>query len=141
MSDWIIPYVVFDGNCEEAVSFYQQVLGGEVMTMHYGDAPPNLCSTDFTVPEQAKHLVLHAEFRHDGHVLRFCDNFPGSPFCQGNNIALSLEHATAAETRAMFDALSVGGKVDMPPQKTFFSPMYAKFTDKFGIIWHLHTKQ
>jgi uncharacterized glyoxalase superfamily protein PhnB len=39
VSDWISPYFTFNGNCEEAVYFYQQVLGGEAVIMHLGDAP------------------------------------------------------------------------------------------------------
>lgn len=42
MTDWLIPYITFNGNCEEAVNFYQKALGGETQILHFGDAPPNL---------------------------------------------------------------------------------------------------
>ena len=134
MNDWLVPYFTFNGNCEEAVNFYQKVLGGEVQLMRFSDAPPNPA---FPVPENAKNLVLHAELRKDGHVLRFSDTFPNSPYTQGNNISFSLEFDTQEETKAIFEALSAGGQVEMPLDETFFSPLYGKFTDKFGVKWQV----
>lgn len=58
MSNWLVPYFTFNGNCEEAVNFYRQVLGGEVQLMHYGDAAPN---PKFTVPDHVKHLDISAK--------------------------------------------------------------------------------
>lgn len=138
MGDWLVPYFTFNGNCEEAVKFYQKVLGGESQIMHFGDAPPN---PNFQVPEAAKNLVLHAELRKDGHIIRFSDTFPGAPYSVGNNISFSLEFDTEDEVRSVFTALSEGGKVQMEPQQTFFSPLYAKFVDKFGVQWQLTCKK
>lgn len=137
MSDWLVPYLTFNGNCEEAVNFYQKVLGGEAVIMRYGDAPPN---PKFSVPDHVKHLILHAELRKDDHVIRFSDTFPGSPFSVGNNISFALEFDSKEETLAMFNALSEGGTIQMEPQETFFSPLYAKFIDKFGVTWQLRCK-
>jgi PhnB protein len=136
MSDWLLPYITFNGNCEEAVKFYEKVLGGESQILHFGDNP----NPAFPVPENAKNLVLHAELRKNGHIIRFSDTFPGTPYNAGSNISFALEFDTEDETRAMFEALSDGGKVEMEPQKTFFSPLYSKFTDKFGVIWQLRCK-
>lgn len=134
MSDWLIPYITFNGNCEEAVNFYQSILGGEAQILRFGDAPPN---PNFPVNDTIKNLVLHAELRKDGQIIRFSDTFPGAPFSRGNSISFSLEFETQEEVRRVFDALSEGGEVEMAPQPTFFSPMYAKFSDKFGILWQL----
>jgi PhnB protein len=134
LSDWLTPYFTFNGNCEEAVTFYQKVLGGEAQIMHFGDAPPNPA---FPVPDHVKNLVLHAELRKDGHIIRFSDTFPNAPYSTGNSISFALEFNTKEETKAMFEALSEGGQVEMELQETFFSPLYAKFTDKFGVIWQL----
>lgn len=138
MSDWLIPYLTFNGNCEEAVNFYQNVLGGESQILRYGDAPPN---PEFPLPDEVKNLVLHAELRKNGHILRFSDTFPNAPFSTGNNISFTLEFDTKDETRAIYEALSEGGKVEMELQETFFSPLYGKFTDKFGIIWQIICKK
>lgn len=137
MSDWLVPYFVYNGNCEEAITFYQKVLGGESQIIHFGDAPAN---SAFPVPDHAKDLVLHAELRNRGHVIRFSDTFPGTSYITGNNISFSLEFETAAETKTMFETLSEGGNIEMGLQETFFSPLYGKFTDKFGVVWQISSK-
>lgn len=137
MSNWLIPYLTFNGNCEEAVNFYQKVLGGESAILRYGDAPPNPA---FPVPDNVKDLVLHAELRKGGHIIRFSDTFPGAPYSVGNSISFSLELDTKDETKAVFEALSEGGEVEMELQETFFSPLYGKLTDRFGVIWQLTCK-
>lgn len=137
MADWLIPYLTFNGNCEEAVKFYQKALGGESKMLRFGDAPPNPA---FSVPDNVKQLILHAELRNNGHVIRFSDTFPDAPYNAGNSISFSLEFDTKEETLSMFKALSDGGTVEMEPQETFFSPLYSKFKDKFGIIWQLSIK-
>lgn len=137
MGDWLIPYFTFNGNCEEAVNFYQKVLGGESHLMHFGDAPPNPA---FPVADNVKNLVLHAELRKDDHVIRFSDTFPNAPYIAGNTVSFSLDFDTKDETKAIFEALSEGGKVEMELQETFFSPLYSKFTDKFGVMWQLSCK-
>ena len=134
MSDWLTPYFMFNGTCEEAVNFYAQVLGGEAIIMRYGDAPPNPA---FAVPDHVKHLVLHAELRKNGHSIHFSDTFPGSPYTTGNYISFALNFDTKDETRAMFEALSADGSVEMELQETFFSPLYGKCTDKFGVMWQM----
>jgi PhnB protein len=138
MSNWLIPYITFNGNCEEAVKFYQSVLGGEAQILHFGDAPPN---PEFPVNDAIKNLVLHAELRKDGHIIRFSDTFPGAPFTRGNTISFSLELEIEEETRSTFEALSQGGEIEMELQKTFFSPLYAKFKDQFGVSWQLTCKK
>lgn len=138
MGDWLVPYITFNGNCEEAVKFYQSVLGGETQILHFGDAPPN---PDFPVNDAIKNLVLHAELRKDGHTIRFSDTFPGAPFSRGTSISFSLELATPEEIQSVYMALSLGGEVEMELQKTFFATLYAKFTDKFGISWLLTFKE
>lgn len=137
MSNWLIPYLSFNGNCEEAVNFYQKVLGGETQILHFKDAPPN---PEFPVQDHLKNLVLHAELRKEGHVIRFSDTFPGVPFNPGNTISFSLEFNTEEETKAVYETLSEGGHVEMKLQKTFFSPLYGKFTDRFGINWQVSCK-
>lgn len=138
MSNWLIPYITFNGNCEEAVNFYQSILGGETQILHFGDAPPN---PNFPVNDEIKNLVLHAELRKDGHTIRFSDTFPGAAFTRGNSISFSLECTTPDEVQEVFKGLSQEGEVEMAPQQTFFSPMYAKFIDRYGINWQLTCKK
>ncbi|KGK91190.1 3-demethylubiquinone-9 3-methyltransferase [Desulfosporosinus sp. HMP52] len=137
MSDWLIPYLVFNGNCEKAVNFYQAAFGGEIQILHFADAPANPA---FPIPDHVKNLVMHAELRKDGHVIRFSDTFPGNPYSTGNNISFSLEFDTKEATRRVFEVLSEEGTIEMELQETFFSPLYGKFTDKYGVQWQVSCK-
>jgi PhnB protein len=55
-----------------------------------------------------------------------------SPF---KGFSLSISKPTEAEAKKIFNALSAGGKVDMPLGKTFWSPCFGMLTDKFGVSW------
>jgi len=57
----------------------------------------------------------------------------GKPTFQG--FALSLSVKEEVEADRVFNALSEGGQVQMPPMKTFFSPKFGMVTDKFGVGW------
>jgi PhnB protein len=52
-----------------------------------------------------------------------------------HGIALALSVPTEADAERVFGALSEGGKVNMPLQKTFFSPRFGMLADKFGVGW------
>jgi PhnB protein len=106
--------------------------------LHFGDAPPN---SEFPVPDNVKNLVLHAELIKDGHIIRFLDTFPGSPYTIGNNTSFSLGCDTKEEVKQSFDALAEGGSVEMELKETFFSELYGKLRDKFGVIWLLTVKK
>ena len=53
----------------------------------------------------------------------------------GNNVHISLEPDTKAETKKLFDALSAGGKVTMPLADMFWGAYFGMLVDKFGNIW------
>ncbi|OEH84168.1 hypothetical protein BHU72_12230 [Desulfuribacillus stibiiarsenatis] len=138
MSNWIIPYISFNGNCAEAVKFYQSILGGESQILRFGDVPPNPKFPP--VPEDMKNLVMHAELRKNGHIIRFSDTLPHAPSTLGNAISFSIECANQEETKTVFAGLAAGGSVDMELEPTFFSPLYGRCIDKFGITWQVATK-
>jgi PhnB protein len=56
----------------------------------------------------------------------------------GNNIQLSVNAASEEEADKIFNALSEGGRVNMPLQKTFWGAYFGMLTDKFGINWMLN---
>jgi PhnB protein len=57
----------------------------------------------------------------------------GNPTFQG--FALSISVANEAEAENTFQALSNGGRVEMPLTKTFFSPRFGMVFDRFGVCW------
>jgi PhnB protein len=126
-------YMNFNGNCREAVEFYAQVFGTEKpQIMTFGDAPPN---PKFSLPDEAKNLVMHTMLNINGSNVMFSDIFPGSPFIAGNNISLSVISKNIEEVKSLFNKMKDGGTVVMDIQETFWSKCYGSLTDKFGIEW------
>ena len=128
-------YLVFDGDCRQAVEFYSQVFGTEITDLTtFGDTPQH---PDYTLPEEAKNRIMHARLEISGSRVMFSDTFPGQPFVQGNNVTLALLSDKQDELKEWFEKLKDGGIVEMELQETFWSKLYGRVTDKFGIHWQL----
>ena len=128
----LITYVTFAGVCEEALNFYKEVLDGEILQIsHMGDG-------QMEVPEHVKGNVMHARLKVGENVLYMSDTFDPSSIVQGNNMSLSLQPDTIAETEDLFARLSAGGTIKMPLQDTFWGARFGMFIDKFGIHWMLN---
>jgi len=124
------PYLFYNGNCEEALKFYQKVLGAQIEAMFPYEGGP----AEMPTPEEWKKKIMHAKITIDGEVLMASDAFPGhfnQP--QGFSVSLQVEDPTDAERR--FKALAEGGSINMPFAKTFFSKGFGMCVDKFGIPW------
>ncbi len=128
-------YIIFNGNCREAVEFYAQVFETEKpQIMTFGESPSD---PKFPLPEEAKDLVMHTRLNIKGSNVMFSDNFPGMPFIVGNNISLTIVSDNLDEIKSFFNQLREGGIVGMELQETFWSKCYGNVTDKFGIQWQL----
>jgi len=120
----------FQGNCDQAFSFYEKVFGTKrQMTMKYSDAPAGT-----PVPPDAKDLVMHTSMPVGSIVLMGADAPPGKGKPMGG-FEISIEDSDHATLKRLFDSLSDGGSVFMPLQKTFWSPLFGMCTDKFGVSW------
>ena len=128
----LITYVTFAGNCEEAINFYKEALGAEVVMINrMGEGP-------MEVPEHVKGKIMHARLKIGENVLYMSDTFDPSAIVQGNNISLSLQPESVDQTENLFNKLSAGGTVKMPLQDTFWGARFGMFIDKFGIHWMLN---
>lgn len=129
----LIPYLIMQGNAKEAIAFYTDALGAETLLVQaFGDMPQN---PNFPIPEPVLDKIAHAHLRIGVSELMLFDNFPGSPYVQGNNITVCIMVPDAAKARAIFDALAEGGQVKQAMEETFFSPAYGTVTDRFGITF------
>ena len=130
------PYLFFDGKCEEALSFYRDVLGAEVtMLMRWKEAPdPTM------IPKgDAADQIMHARLRVGDATLMASDGRrPDQPGFGG--FALNLTVADEAAADRAFAALSRGGQVQMPLTKTFFSPCFGMVADRFGVSWMVYVE-
>jgi PhnB protein len=126
------PYLSFSGTAEKAIKLYEGALGAKVENvMRYGDAK------GMDVPADSKNRIMHAVLKvgSAGAFYMLSDTTPDMPAPAGNNVRVSLDWDDAAEMAKSFDALSVGGKVTMPLQDTFWGAKFGMLTDAFGIHW------
>jgi PhnB protein len=125
-------YLTFTGDCEEALNFYKDCFGGEIISkMTYRESP-------IPAPEGYKDKLIHAEFRSDEVYLMACDAMPDMDIEYGNNITLSIGLNNVAEQQNVFNKLTQGGEVTMPLQETFWGARFGMLRDKFGIGWMLN---
>ena len=125
-------YVIFDGNCAQAMKFYQRCLGGELRMLPFSEMPGEAAKGP------AKDRIMHARLALGDSVWMASDTMPGMPFQQGNNFSINLDCETVAEIDRIFAALSAEGKVTMPLQKTFWAERFGMLTDRFGVNWMLN---
>lgn len=131
----ISPYLCFNGNCAEAVAFYEKAFGIKAAhIMRYKDAPPE---EGYKPAEGTENLVMHAQFEYEQGVIMLCDVPPDSPVKLGDNFAVTAELWSEDKARAAFEALKEGGKVSMEMQETFWSKCFGSLTDKFGVSWNI----
>jgi uncharacterized glyoxalase superfamily protein PhnB/uncharacterized protein YndB with AHSA1/START domain len=134
-------YLNFPGNTEEAFLFYKSVFKTEFLNgiTRFEDVPPD--ANHPPVADEVRKMVLHIELPITGsHVLMATDapEIMGFTLTQGNNMHICIEPETREEAKRIFDALSSGGKVDMPLQDMFFGAYFGSFADKYGINWMIN---
>jgi len=130
----ISPYLHFNGNCSEAIAFYEKALGGTAKIMRYGEVPPE---EDFQVAEETKDFVMHAQMEINGEMLMFCDNSPDFHSKNGDDVAIMLEYDCVEDAKRSFAGLKEGGQVLMDIQETFWSACFGSVVDKYGKCWYV----
>ncbi|MFS0728217.1 VOC family protein [Paenibacillus sp. 1P07SE] len=136
MTIQLTPYLNLQGNAKEAIRFYEQALGAEVLSLvTYGEMPdmPN------TFTEELKELVAHALLRVGNSELMFSDAPAGSNIPQGKQVTICITTSSVEQSRQIFEALQEGGQVNMPFESTSFSPGFGDVTDRFGITFQVNT--
>lgn len=129
----IDPYLLFDGRCAEAFKFYEQILGGKIEGLFtHADAP----AAQPVAPDW-RDKVMHIRMRVADRILMGSDA-PPSHYQKPQGFSVSLSTKDVSESERLFKALSQGGAVQMPLQKTFWSVAFAMFTDRFGIPWMIN---
>jgi PhnB protein len=124
----ITTYLNFDGNCREAIKFYERCLGGELQMMPFSETPCN-------APKEAKDRIAHARLVNGSAVLMASDTMPGMPFNPGNNFSICVNCQSVEELDRSFTSLGENGRVTMPVQDTFWGARFGMLEDQFGIHW------
>ena len=132
----INPYLIFNGNCEEAFLFYQSVFGGafpyvgKFKDMPTSDNTPALSDDD---ANKIMHISLPLG---NGSVLMGSDsNSASGDVVFGANVSISINALSKSEADTLFNGLSANGNPFMPMTDTFWGAYFGMFVDKFGIHW------
>ncbi len=125
------PYISFAGEAREAMTFYQQVLGGELTMSTFGESG---MSSDPATADQLMHARLDAP---GGLTLMAADTPEGMPYTPGDNVAISLSGLAEDEERlrGCYERLSEGARSTLPLEKAPWGDWFGMLTDRYGIGW------
>jgi PhnB protein len=126
----VTPYLNFDGNCKEAMTHYERVLGGKIDTiMPYRGSP-----MEAHAPPGGLDRIMHASLTFGDQKLLGSDAPPGR-YERPQGVWVSLHVDTAAEAERIWNDLASGANVVMPIDKTFWAERFGMLVDRYGTPW------
>lgn len=130
----INPYINFNGNAEEAFTFYKSVFGGEFGTIiRFKD----IASAEFPVPEKEANKLMRIALPIGKNALIANDvpEIMGRVNEHENRSKIAISADSREEADRLFKGLSEGGEIEMPMADSPWGSSFAMFRDKFGIEW------
>jgi len=130
----INPSINFNGNAEEAFTFYKSVFGGEFkIVARFKD----LASPEFPVSENDANKIMHIALPIGSNTLMGNDvpESMGRTNENENRSKISINCESKEEADRIFSGLSVGGNIEMPIGDSPWGSYFAMFRDKYGIEW------
>ena len=130
----INPYINFNGNAEEAFTFYKSVFGGEFAKItRFKD----LSNPEFPVAENEADKIMYIALPIGKNIL-IANDVPesmGRVNENENRSKISISAESKEEADKLFNGLSAGGKVEMPIEDSPWGSYFGMFRDKYGIEW------
>lgn len=130
----INPHINFNGNAEEAFTFYKSVFGGEFSNItRFKDIP----NPGFTPSENEANKIMHIALPIGGNVLMANDvpEFMGRTNENENRSKISITAESREEAEKIFNGLSAGGQIEVPMDESPWGSYFGMFRDKYGIEW------
>ena len=127
------PFLLFDGNCAETMTFYHECLGGDLVLTKLGDTPMKA-----QFPDEKHGRIINAQLKVGDLEISatdwMSDDLAPKP---GNMMAIFVVGADHDELKTSFGTLSQGADRNVTFQELHEMPFgtYGQFTDKFGIPW------
>lgn len=134
----LIPYLMFDGNCEEALNFYKAIFGATLAVVNRYDNPA------MKAPEHYKNKILHARLEINEYFALFAsDTYPGKPVHKtSGDVSFSIIYKDdLEEAKKVFEKLAEGGNTGMPFAKQFWGDWHGNLTDKYGFNWNINFEE
>ncbi|AIQ44374.1 VOC family protein [Paenibacillus sp. FSL R5-0912] len=133
----LTPYITLEGRVKEAIQFYEQAIGAQILSMMtYGDMP----DMPGTFTDDLRSLVAHAKLKVGGTELMLSDTPGGSPAGNGKRVTICITTNDVEESKRIYEALRQEGQVNMPFKEEPFSPGFGDVTDKFGVTFQIYTE-
>ncbi len=139
----INPYIHFNGNAEEAFTFYKSVFGGEFkMVSRFKD----ISNPDYPISENEANKIMHIALPIGKHNMLMASDTPeimGKHNENETRSKISISADSKVEADKLFHGLSTGGQIEMPIADTPWGSYFGMFRDKYGIEWMIDfdTKQ
>ena len=130
----INPHINFNGNAEEAFTFYKSAFGGAFTNVvRFKD----LASPEFQVLEKEENKIMHIALPIGNCMLMGNDvpEFMGRTNENENRSKISISAESKVEAEKLFNGLSAGGQIEMPIEDSPWGSYFGMFRDKYGIEW------
>jgi PhnB protein len=127
----VVPYLGFNGNCAEAMRFYERALDGKLeLIMTCADSPMAA-----QVPKEFAHRIMHARLSVPGGATIYAGDAMGQTYQGIHGVSITLNYGSVSEAKKIFERLADGGKVTMVMAPTFWAKSFGMVTDRFGAQW------
>jgi len=130
----INPHINFNGNAEEAFTFYKSVFGGEfTKIIRFKD----IATAEFPVAENEANKIMHIALPVGKNYLMANDvpEAMGKTNENENRSKISISAESRDEADKLFNGLSAGGQIEYPIGDSFWGSYFGCFRDKYGIEW------
>lgn len=132
------PFIMLDGHANEAIRFYEQALGAQVVFKQtFGEIPEE--GKVSPMAEELKKRIAHSVLVVGGSELFVSDSEPNQQLERGDQVNICLTVKDVSDAERIYDALRSEGKVLSPLQPLYFSPAYGMVTDRFGVTFQIFT--
>lgn len=126
----LTPYLLFNGNCHEAMEFYRSCAGGDLTVMKVKDSPAKDHMPAFQLDKTVNARLKSGDLEISASDWLRLDQTP----VQGNTVCLYLSGGTVRDLKTLFEKLSEGAEVTDPLQEQFYG-IYGALNDRFGVRW------
>lgn len=133
----LTPYITLEGRAKEAIQFYEQTIGAEILSITtYGE----MADMPNTFTDDLKGLVAHAKLKVGGTELMFSDAPGGTPIENGKRVTICITTNDVEKSKRIYETLRQDGQVNLPFKEEPFSPGFGDVTDKFGVTFQIYTE-